>query len=122
MWGNERGEMKQREALVEQRSNLIPRNTAGRIQPWQYRSFGIWTEVYMYHAIVRRICPTKLSTSESEELRCDPGELFPPIFIIGLAGITHWVVSGMIVTRWGDGLNAWAGWPPRCNSQFMMYG
>jgi hypothetical protein len=28
-----------------------------------------------------------------------------PSFIIGLAGITHSAVSGMIVKRWGDGSN-----------------
>ena len=44
------------------------------------------------------------------------------MFITGLAGITHWAASGTIVKRWDDGSNGWAGWLPRCNSQFMMYG
>jgi hypothetical protein len=35
-----------------------------------------------------------------------------------------WAASGMIVSmivrRCGDGLNGWAGWLPRCSSQFLI--
>jgi len=75
----------------------------------------------MYHAIVKRIALQNI-------LRVNRKDYAPilkgcsQIFITAFAGITHSAASGRIVMRWDGGSNAWAGWLPRCSSQFIMDG
>jgi hypothetical protein len=75
----------------------------------------------MYHAIGKRFALQNFLRVNQKDY-APILKAVPQMFITALAGITHSAASGTIVTRWDGGSNVWAGWLPRCSSQFIMYG